>query len=266
MQGTAHMLTPANNRLGKILGFIACLLASPRLLAQNAQNGDSGNAPYQAVREWVDGLNVPPVKSLPFKARVEIETTKTLADGTTVTRKTVNIIARDKDGRTHNEGRELISAAASKEPKLFYITLYDPETRVRTTLYPSNHLARTYQFPPPIPATPKASGRGAPSEPAVKIEDLGNDVIFGFTVRIRRATKTYPPEMLGNDLPLVAVDEYWYAADIRLNLLVTHEDPRYGKQQLRVTEITVGDPDESLFQVPPDYKVVDESASTPKNP
>jgi hypothetical protein len=48
-------------------------------------------------------------------------------------------------------------------------------------------------------------------------------------------------------------DEYWYSEDLRINLVLKHNDPRTGSVVLTVTQISRADPDSSLFQIPDGY-------------
>ena len=93
-----------------------CMVAS-QCSAQGLSNPPGGSLlpPAAGVREWVNGVRIPTIKNAPFSARVEIETTKRLLDGSSVSRKTMNVIARDEIGRTHNEGRQLLSSSDSSE-------------------------------------------------------------------------------------------------------------------------------------------------------
>jgi len=61
--------------------------------------------------------------------------------------------------------------------------------------------------------------------------------------RCGRLTQTYAAGALGNDRPLTIVSEYWYAAELRLNLLTKRTDPRHGVQTVRVTELMRDEPD-----------------------
>jgi hypothetical protein len=58
------------------------------------------------------------------------------------------------------------------------------------------------------------------------------------------------------------VTEYWYAAELRLNLLTKRTDPRHGVQTVRVTELQRQEPDAALFAIGDDYKVVNEAGPT----
>jgi len=69
--------------------------------------------------------------------------------------------------------------------------------------------------------------------------------------------KSQPDRVLARDSSIVVVDEYWYAEDIRLNLLEKHNDPRKGDFTTTVTQVTRAEPAGELFVVPTGYKVVD---------
>jgi hypothetical protein len=45
----------------------------------------------------------------------------------------------------------------------------------------------------------------------------------------------------------------WYSEDLRINLVLKHNDPRTGSVVLTVTQISRADPDSSLFQIPDGY-------------
>ena len=42
-----------------------------------------------------------------------------------------------------------------------------------------------------------------------------------------------------------------------MNLVSTRDDPQSGKQEFRVTEIVLGEPNPSLFEPPRDAKILD---------
>jgi hypothetical protein len=72
---------------------------------------------------------------LALSAKVALETVNQLQNGTLITHKTYNLIARDGQGRTHNEARNWMDPATGAEPRLTRVELYDPATRLRTNLY-----------------------------------------------------------------------------------------------------------------------------------
>jgi TonB family protein len=209
------------------------------------------------VAEWMYGERVPAVAGLPFSAKAELETVNQLQNGTLITHKTYNLIARDGQGRTHNEARNWIDLTTGAEPRLTRVELYDPSTKLRTNLYPLTKIARQWPLgtPGPIPAS---SPQLAPAKPEATREDIGTDTIEGLPVRGVRVRQIYPPGSLGNDRPLTVVTEYWYSEALRLNLLTKRSDPRYGEQTVRVTELVRQEPDAALFAIPDEYKLLKE--------
>jgi TonB family protein len=226
----------------------------------NAQSSDSAPIAVSSegrVSEWMYGEHIPAVRGLPFSAKVELETVSQLQDGTQITHKTYNLDARDSGGRTHNEARSWITAEG-EEPKLTRIELYDPATKTRTDLFPLTKLARQWVVAAAAQATPVA----AAAKPETTREEIGTDTMEGLPVKGTRVTQTYPTGALGNDRPLSIVTEYWYAAELRLNLLTKRTDPRYGVQTVRVSELQRQEPDAALFAIGDGYKVVQETVPT----
>ena len=237
-----------------IFPWIACVSAS----AQNPPAQNTAPPAYNGAAERVDGVHIPPIPNAAFSAKAEAENTKTLPDGSIVTHRTYNIIARDFRGRVHNEMRAWISPDGS-EPKLTYSILYDPDSRTRTILYPAR-LARQFILKADtkvvniLPAT-------TPLTPTIQKEDLGNSFEDGLQLTGTRETKTYPAGSLGNSEPLAIITEYWYSPDLQLNLSVKRTDPRYGVQSVRLTNLKRGEPDASLFEIPADYRIVNETTT-----
>ena len=71
------------------------------------------------------------------------------------------------------------------------------------------------------------------------------------------------PDVSGTGKPVVITDDYWYAPQLFVYLMIRHDDPRTGEQMVAVSEIDRRDPDSTLFNVPPEYKVVDETPPPP---
>jgi TonB family protein len=242
------------------------LLLLPFASAAFGQNVaiQSANPPaYNGARETVDGAHIPAIPGLSFSARVELETAQTLANGTTVTHRTYNIIARDFRGRTHNEFRYWINPPNGTEAKLNYTVLYDPDTRTCTFVYPAARLARQFILKTDVLAPPQANKTVTnPLAPAIQKEDMGINFLDGLQLTGIRETRTYPPGSIGNDQPVAITNEYWYSPDLHLNISVKRTDPRFGIQTLQLTGIRREEPDASLFEVPPDYKLVNENGPT----
>jgi hypothetical protein len=92
-----------------------------------------------------------------------------------------------------------------------------------------------------------------------KVEALGKKMIEGVEAEGRRSTLTIAAGEIGNTLPIEVVDENWYSPDLQVQVMTRHSDPRSGETTYRLTNIKRGEPDRSLFGVPTDYTIVDES-------
>jgi len=206
--------------------------------------------------QWMRGERIPPVPNLPFTAKVELETVDQIPDGTFITHKTYNIDARDSLGRTRIEARRWMNPDTDVEPQLLRILLYDPSTRTRNVMFLLFHVVRRWMPAAPFPGELNTA---APNKPAVSRENLGADTMEGLPVRGSRVRETYEPGALGSNRALTIVTENWYSDDLKINLLTKRTDPRFGVQTVRVTNLVRAEPEASLFALPADYRVVNET-------
>jgi len=109
-------------------------------------------------------------------------------------------------------------------------------------------------MPPPI-VIQKSIIASDPSE--VKTEDLGSQMMEDLEVTGTRTTRTIPAGQIGNDRPISIVTEVWTSPDLKTIVSSKRTDPRTGEQTFKLTNITLGDPDPSLFTVPADFKVIE---------
>jgi hypothetical protein len=90
-----------------------------------------------------------------------------------------------------------------------------------------------------------------------KVEHLGTQMIEGVAAEGTRTTVTIPAGQIGNELPIVTVNERWYSPDLQVVVKNTRSDPRTGTSTYTLTNINRSEPLPSLFQVPPDYTTID---------
>jgi hypothetical protein len=231
---------------------IATLLAAS-FVPLHAQQPDSNQPPpYCGISVHIDGVHITPIADAPFSAEVMVRNEQSMPDGTVVSKHTINLIGRDSRGRIHNERRLLVPEAYNGTPRLLEAHIFDPETRLSTYYDPMTHIARQQILPKP----PTAASL---SNPQVKVEDLGTDVIKGFVVKGMRRTLTIPAKLSGTGASVEIVDEYWYSDDLQINLLLRRTDPRTGVQTVEITTIQREEPQPSFFEVPQGYKIVDET-------
>ena len=95
------------------------------------------------------------------------------------------------------------------------------------------------------------------SDAEVNQEQLGAQTIEGVAAEGTRTTFTIAAGKIGNDRPIVTVNERWYSKELQTIVLSKNSDPRLGETTYRLTNIDRSEPDPSLFQVPADYTVVD---------
>jgi hypothetical protein len=206
------------------------------------------------------GVFVTPIPNVPLMAVVNTQSSRILANGTTLNQKTLSAIARDDHGRIFNEKRALIPVSETATPPILVIrknTFIDPQNHVAW----ENTLRRPPSTVPPEVGSIPLTGR-SPASPYVKEEDLGTRRMEGVDVHGIRDTQTIPAEAAGGKDTTV-VDEYWYSEDLRLNMLVIHKDPRTGEQTTTVTQVTRSEPDPAIFEIPEGYKVTRPGAAQP---
>lgn len=241
-------MTPWRIPSAAVLVFTLCGFSASFSRAQNVQR-----------------IFVTPIPGEPFTATVTMERSSMRQGGPALTFQSTSTIARDVGGRIYSEFRPLAPASLPQAVPVQSILLYDPATRISSRLFPQQHTyAATALSRPPETDTlgPLASptGRGYPQSQFTKQEDLGTQTIAGVEAHGMRETQTIPAEASGSGTEVVLTNEYWYSPELRINLRITHTDPRFGSSATTVISLTRAAPAASLFGVPADYQ----PAETPR--
>jgi hypothetical protein len=190
----------------------------------------------------------------------ELQSTQILIDGSTNVRKSFANIARDSQGRIYNERRQLVNPSFTGTPQIVSFHIFDPNTRLNTFLDPSTHLARQSTWHPPESTAEQTAGSSVSArDPLVQEKDLGTEIMDGLSVHGTLKTRMVPAAVSGTGRDVVVTDEIWYSDELHLNMLEKRDDPRTGKQTLTVTRVDRSEPNHAMFEVPADYKVVDEN-------
>ncbi len=201
-----------------------------------------------------DDIFVTPIPNAPFSAVINVERSIIRKDGTVLNLKTMRAIHRDSHGRIYNEYRTLLPASSSVTPQVTHILLFDPQTRNSTTLFPPQHVYRSTTTRRPPATTPPVFASNGPQNDFTRQEDLGVQEMQGVSVHGLRQTQTISAGTgAAGDKDIVVTDEYWYSEDLRINVVLKHNDSRTGSVMMTVTQITRTDPDSSLFQIPDGY-------------
>src|SRR5580704_17874230 len=176
---------------------------------------------YRGVQSHVDGAFVTPVPNVPLTAVVELTSTQALGDGTTVSKKTFNDIARDSQGRIYNERRAMVPETSNATPGILSMHIFDPTTKLNTFMDPETHLARQSVFERPAPAV----GLVPVSRPGFQVQDLGTESMENVVVHGTKTSRTISGNATGTGKPMTVTDETWYSEELHLNMLVKHNDP-----------------------------------------
>lgn len=211
----------------------------------------------------------------PYSASRVLEHSQILADGTHIKQKHNPAREfRDSEGRVRTErklfnGPRVPVEARHEAPLL--VQIFDPIAGYSFTLDPQKLIAHRVPLPeendlrPPRLASgsratatlSKGSVRG-PLRNRITKESLGTEMIEGVLATGTRITNTTPKGEVGNDRPLVRTCEHWRSEEMALMLLTKCSDPRTGETTMRLDHMDRTEPDPVLFQVPPEYSVVDD--------
>lgn len=243
---------------------LACLAQAQQPQQQNSRPAlrDGG------VREVLESIVVPPIPHAPFSATLATEWVKYAADGATMTFINERHIARDAQGRIYEERWYLVPKSGNVKSTMNWIQLTDPKQR---TLYNCSTEKRVcdllvYDSASDLSVASPRKGSSGPlphGDGSVAWEDLGSRNIAGMNTVGTRETTIKNAGTMGNDQPLTYMSEYWHSEQLGINLLSIRSSPFFGKQTFTITEITPGDPDAQLFELPAGFKINDQRRNSP---
>lgn len=95
-----------------------------------------------------------------------------------------------------------------------------------------------------------------------RTEELGTQNIEGIDAEGTRTITTIPAGAIGNERPIEITYEKWYSKELQLVVMSKHNDPRFGEQTYRLTNIIRSEPDPSLFSLPNGYRLITEPSGT----
>ena len=239
-----------------------------------AAGGPAVPAPGSTFR-YVDGgasgmmqsIFVSPKAHAPFSLMLSAEWSKPASDGGSFTMVNERRIIRDSNGRIYQERRGLVPKGSEMKSPLTVFQITDPQQHTWYNCVPQTKVCDLYfyrrstaeNFEPSLrPTGPLPQGRGF-----IQSEDLGLSTTQGVETHGYREVTTWNPGAMGNDKEMKATREFWYSPQLALNLISIVDQPWSGKQVFRVTELSTSEPDASYFEVPAEYKVVDQRTERP---
>jgi len=227
------------------------------------------------------------VKGAPYSATAVTESTQVLADGNRIVNKSSTFLARDGEGRTRREMPKGLGPLPVDMPRMVMIS--DPVSKTDYMLNPKEKTAdvikrvegkgvfvyqtgkeqREHQeIEQKIKIKTNAESAGAFHVETggevkhvefggeVKHEDLGPQVIQGISCTGTREIRTIPAGAIGNEQPIEITSETWMSPELKTVVLSKHSDPRFGETVYQLTDLKRDEPNQALFQVPSDYRIV----------
>ncbi len=89
----------------------------------------------------------------------------------------------------------------------------------------------------------------------IAVKDLGAQVVSGVAASGVRTSSTVSAGTVGNDRDLVTTIDRWASNDLRVMLKSVVTDSQSGTTTYELTDLALGSPDPSLFQIPEGYTV-----------
>lgn len=228
--------------------LLSLFVLSPAFLF--AQTTSQANVSDGSVRTRIEGIDIPPIGNAPFSAKVMVTWDQPLIGGGTLSRKYYTLVARDSQGRVHRETRDFVPADSTAEPPLRSLTITDPVAGTLTKCMQAALTCTTSQFHSGIALTQQPGGPLAVSTSNVRSESLGNQTIDSLTAVGTRQTRT----TVSGPRVILSHTDLWYSPDLQMYLSVARSNPQLGQLTLTVTDLVLGGPDHSWFDVPPGYE------------
>jgi TonB family protein len=283
--------------------FFAVVLALSAGICGNnasAQDESQKRKPPSLLGGMGSDGGIAAIKNAPFSGEMACESTQTLADGNRIVTRTTTMIYRDGAGRIRRESSGKIRYVDGSEAKEYKTIQIIDNLGSSILLDPQNRTARKYPRPIQPLMERVITARTSISDPAankaaiamgntcgpgfirpilaftdhsnIKDETLGTQTIEGVPAEGMRITHTIPAGAIDNERPIEIIFERWYSQELQLFVLIKTSDPRSGESTGKMTNINLGEPDATLFEIPSDYKVqelktaiADNSANTGVN-
>lgn len=222
------------------------------------------HGPQQAFGFGPAGLIISAKANSPFSAVLIEETQDTLSDGTNINRSNEEVVMRDSAGRLYR-ARTIKKPGfhGGRESSRTMVTISDPVRHVQYACPPIGICSKMgYRIWPRGMGPQRGPYLPAfPGDRSVKRENLGTSNISGVTVDGKRMTRVIPEGMEGNDRPFESVQEVWHSNELDLDVQMKQTDPRYGTRTTTMTDVNLGEPNPSYFQIPQGYRLETNRAS-----
>jgi len=253
---------------GLAVVLLLAVLAAPAASAQTRDSMEDGGISRGQTRdggasEILQSIYIPPLVHAPFSAVVHTSWAKPLPGGGTLTVVNQRRIARDNNGRFFEERWTLTPVGQERGARQTMIQIADPNTHTLWNCYmlQEPHRCELEDFrgdpvksyrPPTASSGPLASFAGTSTH-----QNLGGRLVEDQQTTGTRDTFSYNTGVMGNDQAFSVVRETWYAPSLGINLISIVTDPRIGIETFTVTNIQLGEPELTLFDLPTGFPKYD---------
>lgn len=184
----------------------------------------------------------------PFSSVLVEQSAQTLNDGTNISRESQEVVMRDGMGRIYR-ARKIKRPGREAEFLMFY-TITDPVRHLQYRCIPLRKTCSQMEYrQPPI------MRRFPGNSKDVTVENLGTSNISGLEVEGKRLTRVIPEGTTGNDRAFTTTEELWSSKELDVDVQVKRNDPSMGTRTTTMTEVSLGEPDPSFFQIPDGYQL-----------
>jgi hypothetical protein len=245
--------------------FVATLFAVGVMAQSQTPGAATMHAPDGGTSTRLQSVTILPLVNAPFSAVVNTEWTTILADGTRATIKNHRTVARDSSGRVFEERRSFSPNGDKEITQLRSLEFRDPTRHefyncivAQRTCYLSTDMRLALQKMPEGSSGLQVCGCATRHVPGVtvQLDALGQKTLGDVEVTGSREITTLPAAQLGSERPQPIVKEFWYSPRLGVNLIVNRFDPRSGVENFVVDNLSLNEPDTSMFNPPADYQVV----------
>lgn len=229
--------------------FFPSLFASAQDISEPVRGPDGGTT-YR-----VHGIQVLPASGRPFSARDHIVWSRSAPDGSLITTELYAMLARDAQGRIYRERRKFVPLSSSQPSRQLEILLLDPVAHTRTSCNPATRSCIVGSYRAGASFVLNPDGEQDNGTTFLTHESLGQKQIAGQDVTGTRETLQIASGVVGNSQTLISTRDFWYSSVLQVNLSVTRIDPRFGNQVLDLVDLSLTEPDPSVFHVPAGFSV-----------
>jgi hypothetical protein len=214
------------------------------------------------TRQTLESIFIPPLAHAPFSLTLETEWTRPMTGGGTYTLVNKRQIMRDGTGRIYQERWLLVPKNGKMQSVMDFIqisnptdhTLYNCQIDIKKCFVVAYTGSVTSTYQPAI----HPSGALSDNTGYHQHEDLGRNNLSGIDIIGYREITTLNPGVFGNDQPMITTREFWYSAQLGINILSKLDSPQSGKQTFTAKDLSTSEPEARFFALPEGFTVEDQ--------